>query len=453
MSDLTAPRAVQAERALLGSIFKGGTAFDRVTPIVLPEHFFDDRNRVVFEAMVRMSGVGIDLLTVAENLRQQGVLEKAGGVVYVAGLVDGVPDVANAHRYAEQIRDAAIRRRLIADCRRIEVAASNGMPVSDLAAEAVETFTLLSAARDAGPVPANRLMDAAVERINDRITHRRRMSGLSSGFPVLDAATFGIQRGVGSLAGARTRVGKTALALNIARNVIVEGGRVLMFEMDMSPAMISDRLVAMESGVDLTKIRTGCGYDRPREIDLVAAATGRIAEWRDRLQVDYTTRDVAKMVALARREKRANGLDLVIVDHIGHCRGGAGKERYLQVGDVSARLVELANATNAAVLSLVQLGRDAEERRPLLSDLRESGNLEQDARLVLLLDRPALRGEKDNESLLRHECELVLHVAKNEGEAGFDVTTHFNLSNQRITEQIDTPCVTCGLPRQAVRYA
>jgi replicative DNA helicase len=429
------PADIKAERAALGALLINGSAFDRVAPIVTAADFYREEHRAIFTAAERMEGRGVDGLTMIEELRQAGQLTVAGGAAYVSGLLDGVPDIANIEKYARIVADRSFRRKVIFQTQRLQLAAYDvGEPVSDVAAEGAQLFTDCAGMRDTGPVSIRTLAQEAVQDIEARATSGDAMTGLTTSLAGLDGLTLGWQRGVESILAARLRVGKTALALCSALANAEAGKRTLFVELDMSREMLSKRLIANVSGVSYARIRSG-QFLTPGDWQEINKAERHLSALGDHLICDYATRHIAKLTALIRREARQGGLDLVFVDHIGHVKGGKGDLRYLELGDVSSRLIEVAAETGAAVVSLAQLGREAEKREPCLSDLRESGNLEQDARTVVLLDRPFLRDDAGHPA-----CELSLIVAKNEGEAGARLTSHFDLDRQQITEQPTRHC-------------
>lgn len=433
------PSNAGAERAVLGAILIGGlVVFDRVFPIVKPADFRKPETKAIYSAIVAMEGKGVALLTLVERLRSTGDLEKVGGAPAVAALVDGVPDMTHVERYARMVRDEAIRRFAIDRCRQLEAAAFSGEPISDLAAAGALAFSDVAADRDSGPVSIRDVAMRTETRLEMLIASGDNATGVLTGLSKFDAYTLGLQRGVLSLAGARPGVGKTALAIAISRYALAANQRVMFVQLDMSEAMFGNRWLAASAGVSSFKIRSG-RFLTPEDMKAIARASSATKQLGDRLLLEYKARDIAQLAAYVRRAKRSGGLDLLIVDHIGHVRGGQGEKRYLQVGDVSARLIELAGETDAAALALVQLGRDAADRAPALSDLRESGNLEQDARLVVMLDRPHMRGEKG-----ANDCHLSLLVLKNEGETGTDLSAHFDLRIQRITESREGLCAHCA---------
>jgi replicative DNA helicase len=272
------------------------------------------------------------------------------------------------------------------------------------------------------------------------------LPGIGTGLPLLDATTGGFQRRVLSLVAARTGVGKTAFGLQVGWAAIKaeSARRVAIYSLEMSDAMLSDRLVGSVSGVGLFLVKNP-QMSTARQRDAIAAAVSEIGSLGNRLVVNDRVADLRTIEAEVRREAR-NGLDLVIVDYIQLVRGGKGERRYAEVGDISSRLVTLAKESGAAVVGLAQLGRDAGSRKPCLTDLRESGNLEQDARLVLLLDRPRRRGES------APECQAWVNIAKHsEGESGAEIALHFAGELQRFEEDAEADVTACPFCRGGQR--
>lgn len=430
------PQNIAAERAVLGSMLIPGTpAYERVVPMLDVTDFATDEHKIIYRALLTFEGKGADLLTVRESLKANSKLEKAGGSAYLSGLIDQIPDVANVERYARMVREASLRRRAIVECSRLSAAAYSGEPISELAANGALLFSDIAASRDDGPRAIRDIAKRTAAELEARIANGHWMTGIATGVSRLDAYTLGLQRGVESIIGARPRVGKTALAIALAMTAADAGHRVMFVQLDMSERMLGNRILAARAGVSSFKIRSGRFLDA-EEMQRIAKATAELTKLTDRI-ITVTEREIAKLVAIIRREAQSNGLDMVLIDHVGHVQG-RGEKRYLEIGNVSSRLIEVASETNAAIVVLAQLNRDAEERAPSLADLRESGNLEQDARLVVLLDRPSLRDSK------KPECQLNLLVPKNEGETGTDITAHFNLPIQRVTETADMRCRHCS---------
>jgi replicative DNA helicase len=444
MSERELPHNYEAERTVIASILIDNSAFDRTANIITAADFRSNLHRRVYEAIVAMEGQGVDLLTVCEKMRESGTF-KDGDSVNVAGIIDASPNIAQVERYAEIVRETSLRRRVIVESHRLQKAAMENAPIADIATAGVDLFAQCAEMRADGPQTIRTMVRQAMDDLEARMLSQSWITGVATGIRDLDELLLGMQRGVLSLIGARPRVGKTAFALSAALNIIAAGQRVLLFEFDMSPQMIQRRILSAHARVSAYKLKTGQGIGDD-EIRKLAMAAAELAAFDNRLVVDHRSRDIAALAATVRREAKGSSLDLVIVDHIGHVQGGKGEKRYLQIGDISARLIELADATGVAMVCLAQLGRDAETREPSLADLRESGNLEQDARAVVLLDRPFLRGETtDNKGNLIRECDLAMHIAKNEGEAGDKVRAHFNLGIQRVTGQpVSDACRYCA---------
>lgn len=423
--DKQLPNSPDAERDVLGSVLLNETVFDRVTPIVSPSDFFSVRNREVFEAMTAMDGKGITLTTLREHLRRRPSAQT--DAAYISSLIDGIPDIAQVEKFAEIVRNDAKRREIIIEAERLQAAVRMTGDVSELATRASHLFAQFATNTSGAPLTARRIGADALKRLDERTASDTWITGIATGLRELDGVTLGLQRGVLSGLGARPARGKTAVALNVALNAARAGLGVYFVELDMSPNQIGDRVLATLSGVNSFKIRSGRGVTDD-DLTAIIAARRELHDLNDRFIVDTRSRDIARIASTLRRESRQRPIDLLVVDHIGHIRGGAGNARYLQLGDVSNRLIDLAGELGIAVLALCQLGRDAHDRKPVLSDLRESGNLEQDCRLVVLLDSPASRGEPEP------KCALRLIVAKNEGET-HEYTAHFELESQRTTDE------------------
>jgi replicative DNA helicase len=437
--DRPLPQNPDAERAVLGSVLLSRDAYYRVVGLVEEGDFYKEPNRRIFAVMRSLADKNepLDTLTVRNELVKRAELESIGGSAYVASLTDMVPDIANVERYATIVREESLRRQVIIRSNVLVRAALNrDDSASELAAKASATFADFTRSR-IGPQSIRDIAKRGISRLDARITSNKWMTGLPLGLPALDSYTLGLQRGVLSVLGSRPRVGKTALCLAAIVHNLREGRRVMFVELDMSESMIEERLLAAISGVEYYKVRTGRNIHK-QEMDAIAEAQREQHYFGDRLLVDHETRAIMAIAANVRRACRNGGVDLLVLDHIGHVDGGRGEKRYIQVGDISNRLIAIAHESNAATLILTQLNRDAHDREPSLADIRESGSIEQDARLVLLLDRPHFREPE------KHECYLRILVPKNEGEAGHVHEAHFDLVRQRITQEADEPCRYCG---------
>ena len=438
MAQKPLPHSRDAERAVLGCILIDPDLYPKAAGIITERDFYHEAHRRIWSAIASLRGQQIDILTVSERLASSGELERSGGRAYLAGLVDEIPALNHVTKYARIVRQNAVARAVVAEATKLSTAAMDGgEPIVSLAATSAHTLALLS--RDAEPLERTRtvaeMSRAALRAVEERIAKGESISGVATGWRPLDDMTLGIPRGVLSILGARPSVGKTAVALSIAVAAAERGQRVIVYELDMSEAMVGDRLLSLLSGVDHYKIRTGVMLD-DAELRRLQAAAAKLADLNDRLVFNHRSREIGHVVADVRRESRHAGLDLVMIDHIGHVRGGQGEKRYLQIGDVSASLIDVAGETGVSMLALAQLNRQAADAVPSMSELRESGNLEQDARVIMLLDRPHYRDE------MTPRCRLDFILAKNEGECGC-VSMHFDLARQIITEHAERPCGYC----------
>lgn len=437
----------EAERAVLGCLLTDGAVLWDIVGIVKPKDFSLDAHRKIFAAMCVLAKAGgsIDLLTVKDELRRSAQLEEVGGSAFVSSLVDTIPAVSHVARYAEIVAEKSRLRALAGLGQTIAQRATSGESAQQIAAECSVALAEVATGRGQGPVPLRDIAKRTAARLEERMARGVWITGIATGLHKLDSYTLGLQRGVLSLLAARPRVGKTAVAIAIAREALRRGERVMFVQMDMSEAMFGDRLLAAWAGVSSIKIRSGKGLDSD-EIAAIAKADSEQRKLGDQLSLEYRVRELAQIAAFTRRVAKGGTLDLLVIDHVGHVRGGQGRERYQQIGDVTSRLIELAGQTNAAALVLSQLNREAEHRPPTLSDLRESGNLEQDARVAILLDRPHFRQDDIP------ECQIDVLVPKNEGEIVSNLTAHFDLRIQRVTEEREqgSMCRHCSANDQPV---
>jgi replicative DNA helicase len=438
------PHNPEAERSLLGAILLNPSVLDRVK--VQPVEFFLDRHRVIYSCMLAMKATEqvIDLVTVKDELVRLNKMGEAGGAAYVAALVDGIPDIANAEHYAKIIHEDAALRNLMAIGHGIVNAAHAALDsAGEIASRSALRLSELAITEDDGPQPISVIGDRTVHALEDRSTRDGNfITGIRTTLDAIDGYSLGLQRGALSIFGGRARVAKTTVANEIALACARRGERVLFLELDMPEQMHGQRLLCNLSGVDSFKIRTGNGLS-PNDWKAIVNAHVTMRTMGDSLVID-TARDLATITATINKLARSGGLDLIIVDHIGHVEGGAGDMRYVQLGNVASRLIAAADKHNAALLVLSQLKREAEEREPVLTDLRESGNLDGDARLVVMWDRPFLRGGKNPNGDPYASCDLRLHVEKNEGETSPWLSVHLDEKLQRVTSTPERNCGAAG---------
>lgn len=389
------PHSIDAEQAVLGAIIINSRAINDVSSILLPDDFYREAHRIVFEAMLEMSykGSPIDMLSLSEFLRDKNLFEKVGGVAFITHLSNISPSAANATYYAKIVKDKALLRNLINAASDIADSAFAGSDdIVNLLDNAERKVLAISASHDTGSaVPVKSLLKEAIGRIEMAYEAKGGLTGLPSGFDDLDRLTSGLQPSDLILLAARPSMGKTALTLNLAANVALRKKKsVAFFSLEMSSIQLLMRLISSESGVDSKQIQRG--DVSPDEWAAIMGACDNL--YNAPLYIDDNSNiNVAELRSRARRIQSEHGLDLIIIDYLQLMQGrhtGSNDNRQQEVADISRSLKSLARELKVPVIALSQLSRSVENRqikRPMLSDLRESGSLEQDADIVMFLYR------------------------------------------------------------------
>src|SRR6266571_974052 len=387
------PQHLDAERSILGAILLDNQALNAAIENLRPEDFFFDPHRRVFQQMVALGETqqAIDLVTLNDALDRRGELESCGGTPYLASLVDGVPRSANIEHYVRIVKEKALLRNLIHATHAIQERAFEGEEGADGILDGAESsiFALAEDRIRVGLVSMKEIVHANFERLEKIFREGKSITGASTGYGELDKLTSGLQPSELIILAARPSQGKTALALNFAENIAVRAGLpVAIFSLEMSKESLLQRLVASVAQIDAHKFRTGhLGREDWRRM---TEALGQIASaplWID----DASSLTVVEIGAKARRLKREKGLKLLIVDYLQLITArGRFNSRQEEVSSISRNLKGLAKELKIPVLVLSQLTRapEREERGPQLSDLRESGAIEQDADVVMFIYRP-----------------------------------------------------------------
>ena len=382
------PHDAVAERALVSALLGGQIDMDSLIGQIADADFYVPANRATFQAMLSLHEAqrAIDMVTVIGELTRLGTLEVAGGASAIGGMqaVDG----ANPDEYARQVRDCSQLRRLVDVAEEIRVRAGHGASPGSIVSYAEEEILKITVGRDRGePVLAGELLARVLGEIEAACKTRNPVTGLATGFTDVDNYLGGLQPADLVIVGGRPSMGKTAFGMNIAVNAALAGARVLVFSLEMSKHALVKRVVSSESRVDSVKMRVG----RVNEDDWRAIRDASEQIYGARLLIDDTgAATVGEMRSKARRTRARYGLDLVVVDYIQLCRAKA-ENRNQEVSAISRGLKALAKELDAPVMALSQLNRSLESRsdkRPLLSDLKESGDIEQDADVVLFPYRP-----------------------------------------------------------------
>ncbi|MBR3323381.1 replicative DNA helicase [Candidatus Saccharibacteria bacterium] len=388
------PQDITAEKSLLGAILISDKSFPDVLEEVRATDFYNKQHGLIFDAMTSLyeKSKAIDLLTVTSELKAKKHLKEIGGEPYLVELTNFVPTASHAKDYAELVNKASTRRRLIkAGTEIVEAAYEDGAEVGDLVGKAEKNLFAVSDKTTKSDYSAlGDLLVNAFDRIENLHKNKGALRGLKTGFRDLDKKTAGLQKGDLVIIGARPAMGKTTFAQNIAYNAAtINNQGVLFFSMEMSKDEIVDRMVSDVSGVDNWKIRNGnLSDDDFAKIGDALAEMGETPIYID----DTSSMTVLELRNKARRAKHDHNISLIVVDYLQLISGSdryAGN-RVQEVTEISRGLKTLARELEVPVIALAQLSRSVTGRddpRPVLSDLRESGSIEQDADLVMFLHR------------------------------------------------------------------
>lgn len=398
MSDLhIPPHSIEAEQTVLGALLIANDAIDVVAEILAERDFYSDQHRIIWSGLRELleAGKTVDVVTLTARLEDSGLLERAGGRGYIGELALNTPSARNVRRYADIVRERSILRQVGAAAMQMGdlVANPTSRPAAELLGEAQDLLAALEAQQpDEEVQPIGRYLPAFSDVLEQR-KGRRGLQGLATGLHDLDWITNGLQKGDMIVIAGRPSMGKSALAMQLAQFAAIDGKSVAVFSLEMSRDQIIERMTANLGGVAGNNLRSG-------EIDVVD--WGNISDaYRAlhdvRLFVDDVSGlSVPRLRAKTRRIARKFGLDLVVVDYMG-LMDGKGDNRYAQVTDISRGVKLLARELNVPLVILAQLNRQGQNRtnnRPLMSDLRDSGAVEQDADVIVLMHREDYYDEK-----------------------------------------------------------
>lgn len=390
------PQNSEAEASLLGSILIDGDAIVKIADVVSADDFYEQRHRHIFAAAKHLydKHSPVDVLTLADELKNNGLLDEVGGSSYLSELTNFVPTAAHVGRYAEIVAEKALRRRLIKASEDIvNLGFSEGENLQSLIEQAESRlFDVSQKHIKQDIVSLEQILSESFERLDELHKDKGTIRGVPTGFKDLDNILAGLQRSDLFILAARPSMGKTALALNLAHNVAVKSGQpVLLFSLEMSKEQLVDRLLAAEAGVDAWNLRTGNLSDA--DFEKIGHAMGTLSEAPIFID-DTPSITVSDLRTKARREAHQRPLGLVIVDYLQLMSGGARfndvSNRVQEISEISRGLKGIARELNVPVVALSQLSRSVESRHPQipqLADLRESGSIEQDADVVAFMYR------------------------------------------------------------------
>ena len=388
------PQNIEAEQAVLGAMLIKKEAIAEVQEILQPDDFYREAHRIVYEAMVQLQNndEDVDLVTLTEQLRKSEQLDKIGGLAFITQLANAVPTAANVVYHAKIVKEKAELRSLINAATAIASAAyEDNTDVENIMDDAEKKILAVANRKNGGAFESMKsIVMRTFERINVLYESKGGLTGISSGFKDLDKLTAGLQKSDLILVAARPSMGKTAFTLNIASYVGTHGGKVAFFSLEMSKEQLMQRMLCAEGGIDATKLRTGqLDTQEWNKLVHVADTLSRAPIYID----DTAGITVMELRSKARRLKAEHGLDLIIIDYLQLMQGRPSKNgdnRQQEISEISRSLKALARELDLPVIALSQLSRSVESRqikKPMLSDLRESGSLEQDADIVMFLYR------------------------------------------------------------------
>jgi len=416
--DRLPPQNLDAEQSVLGAVLLDNAVLARVIEILQPEDFYRGPHRRVFAAMIDLfeRDESIDLITLRERLEQKNLLEEVGGAAFLAALVDQVPTAANVAYHAKIVREKAVMRGLITASTEIASMTYEGSrDVEGILDEAERRIFLLSERSvRAGFVPMKDVLKDSFKVIEKLYQKKEHVTGIASGFTELDQMTCGFQPSDLVIIAGRPSMGKTAFVLNIAEHVGLEARLpVAVFSLEMSREQLVMRMLSAVSGVDGNRLRRG--FLSREDWPLLSRAAGKLAEAPIYID-DSAACTVLEIRAKARRLKADHGLALVVIDYLQLVRGRERSEsRQQEISEISRSLKSLAKELKVPVLALSQLSRAVESRggdkRPQLSDLRESGAIEQDADVVAFIFREDMY--RDDTEQQQGVAEVIVRKQRN----------------------------------------
>ena len=397
MIDRVPPQNIEAEQAVLGAMLLEREAIAKVMEKLRSEDFYREAHKVIFNAMLELynRNEAVDLVTVTEVLKKNGKLEDVGGIAYVTSLANAVPTAANVVYHAGIVEEKSILRQLVRSATEIaELGYEGSEDVSDIIDSAEKKILDISnRKKDTDFVPINNIVMDSFKDLEALMNNKNGLTGLPTGFVDFDNLTSGLHGSDFIILAARPSMGKTALSLNIVQNVAIRSGRqtdgkpkvVAFFSLEMSKEQLVQRMLCAEANIDSQRLRIG----ELRDEDWM-----QLIQTADALSAAQIYITAMEMRSRARRLKAEHGLDLIVVDYL-QLMQGSGKrnlsgDRQQEVSEISRSLKALARELNVPIIALSQLSRSVESRqvkRPMLSDLRESGSLEQDADIVMFLYR------------------------------------------------------------------
>ncbi|WP_077306031.1 replicative DNA helicase [Terribacillus halophilus] len=417
-NDRTPPHNIEAEQAVIGAIFLEPEALSRASEQLIADDFYRASHQRIFDAMMRLSDRGepVDLVTVTTALANAKLLEEVGGVSYLSDLANAVPTAANIDYYSKIVAEKALLRRLIRSATDIVTSSyAKEDEVEDVLNEAEKTIMEVSGRKNSGAF--QNIKDVLIDVYDniEKLHHQSAsVTGIPTGYRDLDKMTSGFQRNDLIIIAARPSVGKTAFALNIAQNVSIHAGEnVAIFSLEMGAEQLVSRMLCAEGNIDAQRLRTGSLQEEDwAKLTMAMGSLSNAGVYID----DTPGIRVSDIRSKCRRLKQEGGIGMILIDYLQLIMGsssGKGENRQQEVSEISRSLKALARELEVPVIALSQLSRGVEQRqdkRPMMSDLRESGSIEQDADIVGFLYRDDYY---DKESEKQNIIEIILAKQRN----------------------------------------
>ena len=387
------PQNVEAEKSVLGSMLIDEDAIGSAIEILDEIWFYDDANRRIYKAVVDLyqSRKNVDLITLSNQLKSDGILDQVGGATYLSGIIDLVPTSANVEHYAQIVKEKGVLRRLIKNATNIISSSYESKGNVEEAVDNAERliFEVADLKQHQKSIHIKDLVKEGIEKLDQLYQRKEHITGIATGFTKFDNMTSGLQNSDLIIVAGRPSMGKSALAVSIAERVGIEQKKgVAIFSLEMSKEQLVQRMLCSQARVDAHKVRSG--FLSPSDWPKLTAAAGKLSEAN--IFIDDTPAISAlELRAKARRLKANHNIDMIILDYLQLMRGSTKADsRQQEISEISRSIKALARELKIPIIALSQLSRAVESRqdhRPQLSDLRESGAIEQDADIVILLLR------------------------------------------------------------------
>lgn len=401
------PQNIEAEQSVIGSMILDKNSIAAATEVLRSDDFYRENHKIIYGAIMQLfqKDIPVDMITLIEHLRSTEKLEGSGGITYISELCNSVPSTANLHSYIEIVKNKAVLRRLIKSSNEIIDESYNQQDNVPKVLDSAEKkiFNIAQNKSTSDFEALSTVLERGFSEIERLYNNKGEVTGVPSGFPELDAKTSGFQKGDMVLIAARPSMGKTTFALNLAEYAALRAAKsIVVFSLEMSKEQLAYKLLCSEANVDMLKLRTGNLEDS--DWDNIAKASGPLAEAK--IYIDDTAGiSVMEMRSKCRRIKIEHGIDMIVIDYL-QLMSGSGESRQQEVSEISRSIKALAKEMQCPVIALSQLSRAPEQRtdhRPMLSDLRESGSIEQDADIVMFLYRDEYY-DKETEDKNVAEC-------------------------------------------------